>query len=211
MVAGWRGWAASHFLRVCQNRSILPWVWGVAGLAVLLPDFQAAQLVLQAVAAADEPGRVDGPVIGQCGGRDAVLLAGIAERGQHDGAGDPDVGGQVQHVPGVVIQPAQDLGIGARAAAGPGEPVVGEVGLPALVRLLGGEPQVGRPRPLGRVGGDQPRPGQVSADRRRRHHDPVMVVQVPADRVRPGVQAPPGQLLTQPDDQPNGIAADRAK
>jgi hypothetical protein len=91
---------------------------GVAGLAVLLPDFQAAQLVLQAVAAADEPGRVDGPVVRQCGGRDAVLLAGSAERGQHDGAGDPDVGGQVQHVPGVVIQPAQDLGIGAGAAAG---------------------------------------------------------------------------------------------
>ena len=30
-VAGWGGWAASHFLRVCQNRSTLPWVWGWFG------------------------------------------------------------------------------------------------------------------------------------------------------------------------------------
>jgi hypothetical protein len=30
-VSGWSGWAASHFFRVCQNRSILPWVWGWFG------------------------------------------------------------------------------------------------------------------------------------------------------------------------------------
>jgi hypothetical protein len=39
----------------------------------------------------------------------------------------------------VVIQPGQDLGAGSA-----GERVVGEVGLPALVGHLGGEPEVRR-------------------------------------------------------------------
>jgi len=41
----------------------------------------------------------------------------------------------------MVVQPADDLGIGAA-----GQPPVGEVRLPALIRLLGCEPQIGRPR-----------------------------------------------------------------
>src|SRR5215468_6753701 len=49
--AGWGSWAASQFFSVCWKRSTLPWVWGVR-LAVLLGDPAAAQLVLQAVAAA---------------------------------------------------------------------------------------------------------------------------------------------------------------
>ena len=83
-----------------------------------------------------------------------MLGAGGAEGGQHDRAGDPPVGGQVQDRPGVVVRPGQDLGVAARAAVGAGEPVVGEVGLPALVGQLGGEPEVGRARPLARLGGD---------------------------------------------------------
>ena len=51
-VAGWGGWAASQFFRVCWNRSTLPWVWGWFGLPFFCRDAQAAQLVLQAVAAA---------------------------------------------------------------------------------------------------------------------------------------------------------------
>ena len=78
-----------------------------------------------------------------------------AERGEHDRAGNPPVAGQVQDQPGMVVQPGQDLGVAAGAAAGPGEPVVGEVGLPALVRQLGGEPLVGRARPLLRIRGDE--------------------------------------------------------
>jgi hypothetical protein len=27
-VAGWPGWARSHFFIVCWNRSTFPWVWG---------------------------------------------------------------------------------------------------------------------------------------------------------------------------------------
>ncbi|HST09344.1 MAG TPA: hypothetical protein VLL05_03140, partial [Terriglobales bacterium] len=60
--------------------------------------------------------------------------------------GDAGVAGQAQHQPGVVVQPAQDLRVSAGAAIGPGQPVMGEVGLPALVRLLGGEPWVPGPR-----------------------------------------------------------------
>ena len=51
---------------------------GVAGLAVLLGDAQAAQLVLEGVAAAlaaRQAGREDHAVVSQGGGRDAVLLA----------------------------------------------------------------------------------------------------------------------------------------
>jgi hypothetical protein len=51
-----------------------------------------------------------------------------AERRQDDRAGDRGVGGSVQGVAGVVVQPGEDLGVG-----GVGEPVVGEVGLPGLV------------------------------------------------------------------------------
>ena len=68
-----------------------------------------------------------------------------------------------------------------------GERVVGEVGLPALVRLLGLEPQVGRSGPFGRGGGDQSGPGQVPADGRGRDPDLVVVLQVPGDGVRAGV------------------------
>jgi hypothetical protein len=69
----------------------------VVQLAVLLLDPEAAQLVLEGVAAAApacEAGSEDHPVAGQGGGGDAVLLAGGAEGQQHGGAGDPVVRGQ---------------------------------------------------------------------------------------------------------------------
>jgi hypothetical protein len=65
---------------------------------------------------------------------------------------------EVQHVAGVVVQPAHDLGIGAA-----GEPTVGEVRLPALVRLFGLEPRVGSFRPLRRVLGLLTRAGSGTA------------------------------------------------
>ena len=77
-------------------------------------------------------------------------------------AGDPVPGGDRQGVAGVVIEPGQDLGAGAT-----GERVMGEVGLPALVRLLSLEPDVGGLRPLGWLGDHQAGPGQVPADRGR--------------------------------------------
>jgi hypothetical protein len=68
---------------------------GVVRLSVLLLDAEAAQLVLEAVAAASAAGQAGGEdhAVGQGGGGDAVLAAGGAE-GQQDGwAGDPVVGG----------------------------------------------------------------------------------------------------------------------
>jgi hypothetical protein len=93
-----------------------------------------------------------------------------AEGCDHNRAGDAVVASQAQHQPGMVVRPAQDLGAGAV-----GERVVGEVGLPALVRQLGFEPQVGRLRPLLRLRSDQAGPGQVRADGRGRY-PPVVVM-----------------------------------
>jgi hypothetical protein len=104
------------------------------------------------------------------------------EGGHDDRAGDPPVRDHGQGEPGVIIEPGQDLSAGAV-----GERVVGEVGLPASVRLLGLESDVGRFRPFPRLGGDQATGGQVPADRRRRDCDLVIVVQMPGDRIRPGV------------------------
>ena len=135
-----------------------------------------------------------------------MLLAGGAE-GQQDGrAGDPVVRGQRERVAGVVVEPGQDLGIGPA-----GERVVGEVGLPALVGHLGGEPDVGRLRALGRLGGDQALAGQAAADGRRGDLQLVVLLQVPGDGLRPGVQPLAGQLLAQPDDQLDGAGADRGR
>jgi len=178
----------------------------VVGLAVLLRNAQTAQLVLQGVAAAlaaGQPGGEDHAVVR--GGRGAVGGGG-AERGKDGGPGDPIVGGGGQGVPGMVIEPGQDLGAGPVR-----QRIVGEVGLPALVRLLGLEPQVGGLGPLARLGGDQPVPGQVPADRRGRDPDLVVVLQVPGDRVRARVQALPGQLLAQPDDQLDRVITDRRR
>ena len=60
------------------------------------------------------------------------------------------VGGDRQGVAGVVVEPAEDLDVGAV-----GEAPVGEVGLPGLVGLFGLEADVGRLRLLLRFGGDQ--------------------------------------------------------
>ena len=89
---------------------------GVVGAGVLLDDVQAAQLVLEAVAAAaaaGEPGGEDHAVVGQRGGGIPVLVCGFAEGGEHDRAGDPGVGGDVQGVAGVVVEPGEDLDVRA--------------------------------------------------------------------------------------------------
>ena len=87
---------------------------GVVRLAVFLLDAEAAQFVLEGVAAASsarEAGGEDHAVVGEGGGRDAVLRAGGAEGQQDGGPGDPDMGGDGQGVAGVVVEPGQDLGV----------------------------------------------------------------------------------------------------
>jgi hypothetical protein len=46
---------------------------------------------------------------------------------------------------------------------------------------------------------------------RSRHFELVVVLQVPGDGLRPGVQALPGQFLAQPHDQAGRIVADRGR
>jgi hypothetical protein len=94
------------------------------------------------------------------------------------------------------VEEVQDLDVDTG-----GQAVVAEVGLPHLVGHLGFEPQVGRAGPLARFGGDLGMAVQDPPHRRRRHRDPVMLVQVPANRLRARVEALFGQPLAQPQDQ----------
>jgi hypothetical protein len=121
---------------------------------------------------------------------------GVAERVDHDLAGDGPVRGDRDGVAGVVVDEAQDLGVGAVAEA-----VVGEVGLPALIRELGCEAHIGGLGPFGGLGSDQTPSGQVAGDAGPGHHQPVALAQMPADRVRSRVEALARQVLAQLDDQ----------
>ena len=173
---------------------------GVVRAGVLLLHPEAGEFLLEAVAgrpaaaAAGEPGRVDQSVVGEHGRGEAVSCTNSAERGEDDGAGDGPVGGAAQEVAGVVVEPVQDLGIGAV-----GQLPVGEVGLPRLVRQFGLEAAVGTLRSLARVGVDGPVSGQDPRDRGRRD-DGVLLLQVPADGVWAGVQALLGECLAQGED-----------
>jgi len=97
--------------------------------------------------------------------------------------------------------PAWLTTFGAGAAVGAGPRVVGEVGLPALVGQLGLEADVGRLGSFLRFRGDQAGVAQAAVDASPGHGGAVVVVQVPADGVRPGVEVLLGQFLTQPPDQ----------
>lgn len=122
--------------------------------------------------------------------------AGVPEDREHDRAGDPAVGGDRQGVAGVVVEPGQDLHVAAV-----GEVPVGHVGLPAFVGLLGREPHEGGLGSFLRGRGHPTGPAQGPVDRRGRHRQAVVVLEVPGDRGRPRVQALAGQLITQGDDR----------
>jgi len=121
------------------------------------------------------------------------------------------MGGDREGVAGVVVEPGQDLGVGAGSAVGAGEPVVGEVGLPALVGLVCGEADVGRLRLLLRVGGDQSGGDQLPGDGSPGDGEAVVVFQVPADGVGAGVQAGLGEFLPDLDDQVDGLGRGRVR
>ena len=119
------------------------------------------------------------------------------------------VGSHRQRVAGVVVEPGQDLGLGAGSSVGCGEPVVGEVGLPGLVGLVGFEADVGGLGALVRRGDDQPEPGEVAGDGGDRDGALMVVPQMPGDGVRSGVESLLGQLFAQPDDQLDHLGGDR--
>ena len=187
---------------------------GVVGAGVLLEHVPVAQLLLEGVAAAAATGVADGvdhPVVGEGGGRDAVLCCGFAERGDHDRGADPVVSRYLQGVAGVVVEPADDLYLGPGLAVRLGEPVVREVGLPALVGHRGLEPDVGGPGSLLRLGFDQALAGEGPAHCGHRHRDLVVVPEVPGDGVGSGVQTGLGQFLTQPADELHGRGSGRGR
>ncbi len=201
MVVGWAGWARSHFLRVCWKRSTLPQVVGWLGReffwAMSRRRSSASKAVAAALAAvAGEPDGVDHAVVGERGCGVSVQVSGLPEGGQHDRGGDPGSVRTVQGVAGVVVEPGDDLGVRAGGAVGVGEPVVGEVGLPGLVGLLGLEPDVGATS-VAWTGRGSPCPARtrIRLIVARGHRDLVVMLEVPADGVRAGVQAGVGQLL----------------
>ncbi|MPM03227.1 hypothetical protein SDC9_49492 [bioreactor metagenome] len=176
------------------------------GSPVLLDDAATTQLVLEhgpptAAGLGREPDGIDQAVVGQRRGGVSVLVTGLTERVTHDPSGDRGMCCGVEGVAGVVVEPGDDLHIASGAPVGAGEAVVGEIGLPTLVRLVGLETDVGTLRTLPRLGGDGPCTGEDPMDRRARQTRVVVMGQVPGDRVRAGVQTRPRQLVTHRDDQ----------
>ena len=108
---------------------------------------------------------VDHAVVGERRRWNPVPGKGFSKRCDHDRGGGPLVCGDVQGVAGAVVEPADDLDVRARSAAGTGEPVVGEVGLPGLVRHRCLEADVGGLRSLGRVRAQLTGPDQDPVDR----------------------------------------------
>ena len=164
------GWAASQRLErlveafdfAAGRRMVRP--------AVLLDDAEAVEEVFEPVAAASAAGQAGGEhhsVVGQRRRRHTVCFQGVREHVDDDVAGHPAVGGDRDRRAGVVIDPAQDLHLGAV-----GETPVGEIGLPALVRQVSLEADIRRPWPLRRLhlgqtaasaGCDTPSPATRSA------------------------------------------------
>ena len=187
---------------------------GVVGAGVLLVDVEAAELGLQTVAAAlaaGEAGGEDHAVVGQRRGGEAVFDDRLSEAGDDQGAGDGGVGGDAQGVAGTVVEPGQDLDVGTWPTVGTGQPVVGEVGLPALVGEVCLEAGVGG---LGALGGrryDEAVAGQVAADGGGRDAKVVDVSEVPGDGLGAGVESSRRQVATQLEDQGDGLRGDRGR
>jgi hypothetical protein len=137
---------------------------GVVGSGVLLDDAEAAEFGLEAVAAplaAGEAGGEDHAVVGQRRRWWPVTLDRPMEHVHDRRPRDRLMGGDGQGVAGVVVQERQDLHVSPI-----GERVVGEVGLPALIRQLRREPDVGGFGSLGRLRTHQPLASQVAGDAR---------------------------------------------
>ncbi len=109
--------------------------------------------------------------------------------------------GDAERQAGAVVEPGQDLGVLADLGVLGQQRVVGEIGLPGLVRHLGFEADVGRLGFLLRLGRDESGFAQMAADRCGRDRDVVMLSEVPGDRVGAGVQTNAGELAAQLPDQ----------
>ena len=115
------------------------------------------------------------------------------------------VGGAGQQVSGVVVEPVEDLDVGAV-----GQLPVGEVGLPAFVGLGGFEAVIGAAGAFAWLRGDQAVVVQDAPDRRGRGHRQAGLAQVPLQGQRSSVESVGGQLFTQCHDGDDDVVADRA-
>jgi hypothetical protein len=164
--------------------------------AILLGDVQGGQEVFEGVLPAAEPRGVDAAVVGQGRGGEPVLVAG-GQEGLHDSiTGDGRVGGAAQEVSGVVVEPVEDLRVGAV-----GQAPVGEVRLPALVGLGCLEASVGGAGAFAGFGLDQAGGVQDASDGGGRRCGVTAFGQVPGDREGAGVEAVTDQLQSQFDDE----------
>jgi hypothetical protein len=134
-------------------------------------------------------------VVSEHRGGQSVQFSGLPERRDYITGLVDRAGGRGDQEPGVIIDDVEDLHAGAA-----GQLPVSDVHLPALVRQVRAEPHVRRSRPFLRLRGDQAAAAQHPPDRRRRRHLVTALGQVPGDRLRPGIQALPSQLLAQRDD-----------
>jgi hypothetical protein len=135
-----------------------------------------------------------------------VGVAGLQECVGDDFAGDRVPGAGGEQVAGVVVEPVDDLRVGA-AGQGP----VGEIGLPALAGLGGGEAQAGGAGPLTGLRGDQAGGVQDPADRRGRRDVQPGLFQMPGNGDGASVPAGPGQLKAGLDDEVADLAFGRAR
>jgi hypothetical protein len=175
---------------------------------VLLSHPEADQFGFEAVAAAlaaRESGGEDHAVVGERGGRNTVRFRGFLELGDDDATIDAAVGSDPQREPGVVVKPAEDLGVAAIDEA-----VVGEVGLPRLIRQLRREAHIRRPRTLVGLRRHEPGAAQMAKDRGRRHAHAALG-EVPADRLGAGVVARGDQSTAQLDDQRDDLLWRRSR
>ena len=148
------GWARSQRFMVCWKRSTLPQVVGWLGREFFWRTRSRTSSFSRPLRQVRPPWakRVVNtrPLSVKVENGIPWSVDGVAEGGHDGGSGDGLVGGDRQGVAGVVVEPGEDLDVGAV-----GEAVVGEVGLPGLVGLLGLEADVGRLRLLLRFGGDE--------------------------------------------------------
>ena len=179
---------------------------GVVRGAVLLRDAELEQLDLEGVRALPVAGGEHESVVRQRRLRGPVDRAGGAEGRDDDWSGNASMGGGGEQEPGVVVDPEQHLGVGA---VGQGD--VGEVGLPALVRQVGLEPDPGPLGPLARLGRDDARTGQDPPDRRHPGRGVHLVIQDAGDRVRSGVAAVRDQVRPQRQDPANDVRRRRIR
>jgi hypothetical protein len=132
-----------------------------------------------------QPAGVDNPVVGQRHRRDSALSDTGQHHRPHQISGALPWGRlQAGQIAGMVIKGAGD-GHGRTV----GQPPLGPIRLPALIRAGETKPRVRRYRPLLRLGHDHPVTGQNPPHRRPRRHRMTLTGQRPHNRLRPVIEA----------------------